>query len=197
LKEKNANKVAFRIQKYFRHLRTLVSVSNFPTPKIVVSVSVSDFANTENCGVGVRFSDTKNSGVGFSVRFSRTKPSGVGVGVPIPKKVVSVSHFSDTKPIVVSVSDFSDTRNSGVGAGVGKTDNIINVSVGVGVPIPKKVVVSVSDFLTPKKLMVSVSDFPTPKKMVCRYHIFRHQKYWCRFQIFPTPEIVVSEKPTI
>jgi hypothetical protein len=40
VKEKNANKVGFRIKKYLRHLKTLVSVSvsDLPTPKIVVSV---------------------------------------------------------------------------------------------------------------------------------------------------------------
>jgi hypothetical protein len=43
LNQKNANKVGFRIQKYFRHLKNL------------------------GVGVGVTFSDTKNSGVGVGV----------------------------------------------------------------------------------------------------------------------------------
>ncbi len=40
--EKKANKVGFRIKKYLRHLKTLVSVSvsDFPTTQIVVPVSV-------------------------------------------------------------------------------------------------------------------------------------------------------------
>ncbi len=46
---KNANKVGFRIKKYLRHLKTLVSVSvsDFPTPKRVVSVSVSEIGKTD------------------------------------------------------------------------------------------------------------------------------------------------------
>jgi hypothetical protein len=38
----NANKVGFRNEKYIQPLKTLVSVSNFPTTYIVISVSVSE-----------------------------------------------------------------------------------------------------------------------------------------------------------
>ncbi len=54
LKDKNANKVGFRIK---RHLKTLVSVSDFPTPKIVASVSVS----------GVEFDTDTDTGLNCTI----------------------------------------------------------------------------------------------------------------------------------
>jgi hypothetical protein len=56
LKEKHANKVGFKIKKYLRHLKTLVSVSvsDFPTPKIVVSVPGSEKPTEKIFGVGCR-----------------------------------------------------------------------------------------------------------------------------------------------
>ncbi len=60
LKEKIANKVGFSIQKYFRHLKALVSalVSDFPIPLMLVSGVESDTdTETDNdTGVGVKTS---------------------------------------------------------------------------------------------------------------------------------------------
>ncbi len=74
LKEKNANKVGFRIKKYLRHLKTLVSVS------------VSDFSDTKKNGVGVGKTDTKKCWR----RVSNSKLTSTPTSTPTPVSVSMV-----------------------------------------------------------------------------------------------------------